>query len=348
MEVPGFMSSGTRPIVYISYRWIDIEHQSRPARAPDPRGLSLADQLRERGVDVRLDLYYRDSLHGFSPPQKVPGDPRDPWLAWSAQQIAEADAVLMVCTPDYVQADLDRGERFGEWSRWCELDESTRIQSRVPALWWDWLAISREIDFKPDKFIPVGFGPYHADLVPAFVRGANYQDLESPGTIDALLRRIRRVWRARVPRRGVFISYAHHDDRAWLDDLLRHLSWIRDRGVEIWTDRDIAPGALWHETIQAELDRARVAILMVSPAFLASPYISSEELPRMLEAAAGDGLTIFWIPVQPSAYRHNPIARFQAAHAPDKPLAGLRRAERDQAFVDIGEKLAKVLGVASG
>jgi hypothetical protein len=254
----------------------------------------------------------------------------------------------MLCTPEYALADPDRGERFGEWSKWCQLDESTRINWRVPALWWDWLAISREIDAKPEKFIPVGPGPYHADSVPAFVRGANYQNLESSGAIDALLRRIRKIWRGRVPRRGVFISYAHQDDQTWLNTLLDHLSWIRDRGVEMWTDRDIAPGALWHESIQAELDRARVAILLVSPAFLASRYISSEELPRMLDAAAGDGLTIFWIPVRPSSYRQSPIASFQAAHAPDKPLARLRGADRDQAFVDIGEKLAQVLAVTSG
>jgi hypothetical protein len=337
------MLPNTRPIVYLSYRWIDIEHQGRPARAPDPKGRALADQLRERGVDVRLDVYNSESLHGFGPPQRDPDDPHDPWLAWAARQIAEADAVLMLCTPDYAQADPDSGEPFGEWDNWCELDELSRIKWGAPALWWDWLAISRESSAKPDKFMPVGYGPYHADLVPAFVRGASYQNLDNPSAIDALLRRIRRVWRARVPRQGVFISYAHDDDQAWLNTLLDQLSWIRARDVRIWTDRDIAPGALWHETIQAELEVARVAVLMVSPAFLASPYISSEELPRMLDAAAVDGLTIFWIPVRPSAYRHSPIARFQAAYRPDKPLAKLRGAERDQAFVDIGEKLARVL-----
>lgn len=342
------MSSGNRPIVYISYRWQDIEHQGRPARAPDPQGKALADLLRERGIDVRLDLYYSDSLHGFSPPQLDPSDPRDPWLAWATQQIAEADAVLMICTPDYAQADPDRGDPLGAWSNWCQLDEAARIKSRVPALWWDWLAISPEARSKPDKFIPVGAGPYDADIIPAFIRGATYQNLDNPGAIDALLRRIRKVWRARVPRRGVFVSYAHGDDQDWLDTLLDHLGWVRGRGTEIWTDRDIAPGALWHETIQAELDLARVAVLMVSQAFLASSYISSEELPRMLDAAEADGLTIFWIPVRPSAYQRSPIARFQAAHAPDKPLAKLRGPERDQAFVEIAEKLATVLDAASG
>jgi len=342
------MSSGSRPIVYISYRWVDIKHEGRAARAPDPRGKALADQLRELGVDVRLDLYYRDSLHGFSPPQLDPDDLRDPWLAWATRQIAEADAVLLLCTPSYVWADPDRGERFGAWSKWCELDELTRIGSNVPSLWWDWLAISREVNANPWKFIPVGHGPYHSDIVPSFVRGASYQNLDSPDAFDSLLRRIRRVWRLRVPRRGVFVSYAHKDDRSWLDRLLGHLSWIRDRGVEVWTDRDIAPGELWHETIQANLDLAQVAILMVSPDFLDSPYIKSEELPRMLDAAAAEGMTIFWIPVRSSAYRQSPIARFQAAHEPSKPLTMLRPAECDQALVEIGEKLAKALNLARG
>jgi internalin A len=84
---------------------------------------------------------------------------------------------------------------------------------------------------------------------------------------------------------------------------------------------------------------------MVSPDFLASSYIATEELPKMLDASASDGLTIFWIPVRPSAYRQSPIARFQAAQSPDKPLSSLRGAARDKAFVKIGEKLAKVLGV---
>ena len=84
---------------------------------------------------------------------------------------------------------------------------------------------------------------------------------------------------------------------------------------------------------------------MVSSDFLASSYIASEELPKMLDALAADGLTIFWIPVRPSAYRQSPIARFQAAQSPDKPLSRLRGAARDEAFVKIGEKLAPVLGL---
>jgi hypothetical protein len=342
------MNAGSRPVIYISYRWIDVFDQGRWARAPDPRVRELADKLRANGVDVRLDVYFLNSLHGFTPPQPFPHDPRAPWMIWLAQQIAEADAVLMFCTPEYVDADPDHGANAGEWWNWCRLDEADRIEARVPSLWWDWLAIARECTDHPQKFIPIGIGPYHGDQIPAFVRDASYLNLSDDGTFDALLRRIRQVWRERVPRQGVFISYAHKDDQAWLDNLLSHLSWLeRRQGVKFWTDREIEPGDKWHETIQVALDRAKVAVLLVSPEFLSSPYITNNELATMLKAAETEGMKIFWIPVRPSAYKQSPIAQFQAAHTPEKPLSRLRGAERDRAFVEIGEKLAKVLGVST-
>jgi hypothetical protein len=344
------MPVGTDPIVYISYRWIDIDgDDGRPARAPDPRARELADRLRAHRMDVRLDVYFLLGEHGFRQPQLSAEDPRDPWLAWAVQQVAEADAVILFCTPQYVQADPDGGARMGgEWGVWSQLSEATRIGTRVPSLWWDWYAMDQEINKRPQKFIPIGLGPYHSDLVPAFVRGASYTNISDAGGFDALVRRIRQVWRERQPRQGVFISYAHKDDPAWRDELRSHLSWLeRQHGVKIWDDRQIEPGARWHEEIQGELDLAKVAVLLVSPNFLNSEYIINDELPEMLKAAESDGLTIFWIPVRPSAYKHSPIEKFQAAHSPDTPLSGLPESERDQAFVAIAEKMFKALGLAA-
>src|SRR5216683_2339947 len=210
------MPSSTEPVVYISYRWIDTFDAGRRGRAPDPRGRELADRLRARGHDVRLDLYFHGSLHGFRPPQ---------------------------------------------------LDEAIRVGSSVPALWWDWYAMDQEIAARPQKFIPIGYGPYHSDVVPGFVRGASYIDISNDDGLDTLVRRIRQVWRERQPRQGVFISYAHKDDQDFLDLLLSHLSWLRRRGVDLWDDRQIEPGAKWRESIQRALDRAQVGVLLVSPAF---------------------------------------------------------------------------------
>src|ERR1039457_3130368 len=127
------LSAIRRPIVYISYRWVDVVDQGRPARAPDPRARELADKLHTQGggvgvgglfllhpqtltpppasaptqgLEVRLDVYSLDSLHGIKPPQRVAGDARDPWLVWSERQIAEADAVLMFCRSEEHTSEL--------------------------------------------------------------------------------------------------------------------------------------------------------------------------------------------------------------------------------------------------
>jgi hypothetical protein len=332
------------PVVYISYGWIAVEHNGRPGREPDPRGRELADRLRAEGVDVRLDIYALEGLHDQRQPVKAPGDPRDPWHAWAMQQIAESDVVLMLCTPEYVQPDS--GEPGGAFAQWSQLDLADRIRAAPRALWWDWLAILAECESKPRKFVPIGSGPYHADQVPGFVRGATYQDLDKPKALESLLRRIRQVWHERVPRSGLFISYAHDDDKKWLDGLLDTVRPLTDRhGVQVWTDREIAPGDDWHLRIQNALDRARVGVMLVSPAFLKSVYIKSDELPRMLLAAESEGLKIFWVPVFRTDRAANPIASFQAAHEPDKPLAELSRVEVKKALANIVAKLSLLLGI---
>ena len=58
-----------------------------------------------------------------------------------------------------------------------------------------------------------------------------------------------------------------------------HLALLKRRGVEIWTDREIKPGENWHEEIQNSLARAKVAVLLVTPALLQSEYIAKNELP---------------------------------------------------------------------
>ena len=143
-------------------------------------------------------------------------------------------------------------------------------------------------------------------------------------------------------RSGVFVSYSH-DDQKWHDMLLRHLAPWKQQGMEIWTDRQIKPGDQWHKEIQDRLNGTQVAVLLVTPAFFDSPYISSQELPNVLVAAKTKGLRIFWIPVSDSSWKATQIAEFQAAHDPAGPLDGLSGAERAKAWVKIVTKLAGAL-----
>jgi hypothetical protein len=146
-------------------------------------------------------------------------------------------------------------------------------------------------------------------------------------------------------RTQVFISYSHQD-RRWLGRLQTHLRPLVRQGViDLWDDTQIAKGADWQATIQAALARARVAVLLVTPDFLASEFVATQELPRLLEGAAQGGLTILWIAVRPSAYQRTPIARYQAANEPARPLSGLNPTQRDQVLVQICEVIARAAGL---
>ena len=313
-----------RPRVYISYTWRTPGNKERVVK--------LADRLRAQGIDSRIDLYYAESRHGFLPPEGCPGDSRPAWMIWQESEIKAADRVLIVCSPEYYESAEFPDDPAGKFS----------------GTWYDVHFMKQDLaagKAAQSKFIPVGYGPYgqNAHLVLPFLKGSTYYDLSpsaQPFGLDDLFRRFTTEFPR--PRSGVFISYSHKDKK-WLDTLLEHLAPLRQRGMEIWTDQEISPGELWHQEIENRLGTAQVAVLLVTPSFLSSSYVSSHELPAMLTAAKSEGLKIFWIPIIASSYKETEIAQFQAAHEPTKPLKDLTGAKRAEALVNIATKLSQSL-----
>lgn len=86
------------------------------------------------------------------------------------------------------------------------------------------------------------------------------------------------------PKRLVryFLSYAQNDGKIpgkLLVELDKQLSACKDFEFRRWQDTDILPGEKWHEEIQKAMRECDFGLLLVSPAFLGSKYISEHELP---------------------------------------------------------------------
>lgn len=87
----------------------------------------------------------------------------------------------------------------------------------------------------------------------------------------------------------IFISYASYDNQCddpegrWLDRLLQSLKPLELEGkITAWSDNKLAIGQSWNNNIQEAMEQAKVAILLVSPAFLASEYIRHSEMSMLL------------------------------------------------------------------
>ncbi len=101
-----------------------------------------------------------------------------------------------------------------------------------------------------------------------------------------------------------FVSYSHHDAdwRALLFDSVLSTTF---GDYPVWSDASLRAGDAWREQIDAQLARCAVAVLLVSPHFLASSFIAERELPVILQRAASGGLRIVWIPL---ALGHDTLA----------------------------------------
>jgi len=161
---------------------------------------------------------------------------------------------------------------------------------------------------------------------------------------------------------SVFVCYAQKDNQGpkrWLDRLLEHLSpLVRQEDLAVWSDQQLEIGDEWNREIQKQLGGAKVAVLLVSPAFLASKYIANSELPVLLKRRREDGLKILPVLLSPSLYdktrfkwpdpKTGPeeftLSSLQAAGSPKKTLSEMTGPQRNRAFVALAERILEIVG----
>lgn len=145
-------------------------------------------------------------------------------------------------------------------------------------------------------------------------------------------------------RTKVFISYSHRD-ADWLSRLRVHIKPLeRDHGIEIWDDTKIKSGSKWRREIENALGSTKVAVLLISADFLASDFITTDELPPLLKAAEEEGATILPLILSPSRFlKHKSLSEFQSVNDPSKPLISLSKGEQEEIFVKLTEDIEVLL-----
>ena len=230
--------------VFISFSHDSPQH--------DQRVLDLANQLRQDGVDARIDL--------FEP------HPAEGWQRWMQRQIEQADLVVLVCTLNY-RRQFDGDETAGRsrdvnWQGQILgqlIYDAGGVSERiVPILFDEGPATSTE------HSIPLPLRKYTSYRVPgeyeALYRRLTGQPISSPAALGRAreLPTLARCSRGTLATRSIYLLHAPADHRRVLG--LAH--FLRALGHEVFCDRDSVPaGRDRHGAVREALFNADVLLV---------------------------------------------------------------------------------------
>lgn len=124
----------------------------------------------------------------------------------------------------------------------------------------------------------------------------------------------------------LFISYAHEDED-YKNQLVEHLEGLTQQGViASWHDGQLVAGQQWNEEIVRSLNEARVVLLLISPSFISSGYISKVEL-----AQAGERYEKGEVSVIPVLIRN--VHAWESKPLGNRTLGSFQAVPRNSQFV---------------
>ena len=141
---------------------------------------------------------------------------------------------------------------------------------------------------------------------------------------------------------GIFIFYTDKDNenidsnKRWLDRLLVHITPLnlQDK-VSIWSVQEMAISKTWLQEIQ-------VAVLLISPEFLASKYICNNEFTVIIKSVSERGAMILPIILRSCLLHKTPLNFLHDVNTLNQPLNSIPEHEQDQVFLSVAERLLKI------
>jgi WD40 repeat protein len=138
----------------------------------------------------------------------------------------------------------------------------------------------------------------------------------------------------------VFVSYSH-EDTAWLKRFMIMLQpLVRNRRLAVWADEFVKVGDDWERDIARAVDRAALALLLVSPDFLASRFITDVEMPALRQR----GVRLIPVLIRPCLWEAEPdLEHVQWGHDPRRDGALSRSSDPEGMIVRICLSIANLL-----
>ncbi len=151
------------------------------------------------------------------------------------------------------------------------------------------------------------------------------------------------------PNARIFICYSDQDEK-WKDELLAQLNVLEyENFFDVWVDNRIEAGKDWLPEIQAAIESATIALLLISQHFLNSRFIRREEVPKLLSRRLNDGLRIVPLLIRDCPWKSVHWLRgIELRPKSGRPISSRGRADRERAFADITREIAGLIGYPPG
>jgi O-acetyl-ADP-ribose deacetylase (regulator of RNase III) len=143
---------------------------------------------------------------------------------------------------------------------------------------------------------------------------------------------------------SVFISYAHEDEKPYLEQLCDQLKALQGANlIDEWHDRDITAGADWRGEIDDHLNSAKLILLLISPAFINSEYCYDLELKKALERHDAGKATTIPIIVRGCIWSVLPFARLQVLPTDGIACNHKSWSDTEEAILAVAEGIHKLV-----
>jgi len=148
---------------------------------------------------------------------------------------------------------------------------------------------------------------------------------------------------------SVFLSYSHKDED-WKLKLRSHLKVLEQIGTfVVWDDRKIDAGETWYDEIRAAMDRAEVAVCLISADYLASDFCVKEEIPYLLKRRSEAGMRLMPVLLRPCPWKFVPwLKAIQMLPRDGKTVTVDYAATWEVAFNQVVEAIAEGLQEKAG